>query len=832
MTPMMQQYMEMKKLHPDAILFFRLGDFYEMFFEDALEASRLLQITLTARNKGENQAPMCGIPYHAADSYISKLTKLGKKVAICEQLSDPKLPGIVQRDVIRVITPGTTLDDNILENKKNNFILGLVKSNEDVACYNLAYADITTGEFLATDNLNEKELLAEFIRIAPTEVILEQSVFNNEFITGLRERYCGTFFFAVPVKFDDASLMVMDYLKGTQKQILKHFKEAKSYDVDDYMPLDEATLRNLELTTTMADNKREGSLIWVIDRTTTSMGGRLLRFFVTHPLRNIDNIKKRLDAVACFKNNQAKMFEIIECLKGILDLERLVAKLSLGRSNARDLIGLKNSLLQIPKLKTVLSGLDDVLIQQANGLLNPLFDLVSLIDRAILPDPPLSTSDGNMIADGYDNELDELRKILKQGKSFIKDLQEKEIQRTGINNLKIGYNSVFGYYIEISKAASKNAPAEYIRKQTLVNAERFITPELKEYEEKVLGAEEKIIAIESRIFNEVKDCVVEQVKVIQTTARAVAMVDVLCAFAITAQSNNYCRPDVVEENLIEIKNGRHPVVEKMSISGNFVANDCYLNRSTENVLLITGPNMGGKSTFLRQVALITLMAHIGCFVPADSARIGLTDRIFTRVGASDNLVKGESTFMVEMKEAANILNNATERSLIILDEIGRGTSTYDGVSIAWAMMDYIHNIIKANTLFATHYHELITLADKMEHCANFSVAVRENDNGIVFLYKIVKGGINRSYGIEVAKLAGLPGAIIDKAKQILADLEEGIVEKGIEVELTEKTSYVSEKQMGIFENGAIYNDLKDLDINSLTPIEALNKLEQYKKQLN
>lgn len=834
----MEQYLKVKKEYPDTFVFFRLGDFYEMFFDDAVEASRLLQITLTARNKGENKAPMCGVPYHAANSYIARLTRLGKKVAICEQLSDPNLPGLVQRDVIRVITPGTTFDENVLEQKRSNYVMSVVKRDDVLS---LAYADITTGEFMTADVSNGKDLQAEIERIAPAEMIVSAEFMESDLGKFLKNRNSRIFFSIAKEAINDASFLVMDYLKQTQKSELKHFDRAQTYHVEDFMPLDEATLKNLELLQTLAENKREGSLLWVLDKTVTSMGGRMMRFFVTHPLVNRQEIEKRLTAVESFAKRQDVLMNLTEVLKDILDLERIMGRLSLGHASARDLIGLKNSLRKIPVFQSMLAGIGEgpehatALIGQIENGLDGMEEICGLIEKAIVPDPPLATNEGGMIADGYNAELDELKSISRQGKSFIQGLQKKEIERTGINTLKIGYNSVFGYYIEISKGAAKNAPADYIRKQTLVNAERFITPELKEYEEKVLGAEEKIIALEQRLFNEIRGRILEEVKKIQQTARNIALLDVLCSLAKVALENDFCKPEISVNSIIQIVEGRHPVVEKMSSNGRFVPNDCYLNRGNgANFLLITGPNMGGKSTYLRQIALITLMAHLGSFVPAQKAVIGLTDRIFTRVGASDNLVKGQSTFMVEMKEAANILASATDKSLIILDEIGRGTSTYDGMSIAWSIMEFIHDGIKANTLFATHYHELISLGEKLAHAANYSVAVKEeNEDGIVFLYKIIKGGINRSYGIAVAKLAGLPQEVVGRARQILNDLEEGVMETAINKQLTEN-GRVNENQQLLFneQEQRATRLINEIDINSLTPLEALQKLDQLKKNLS
>jgi len=883
MTPMMEQYRAIKEKQKDAILFFRLGDFYEMFFEDAIEASRLLQITLTARNKGEHKAPMCGIPYHAANNYIGKLTRLGKKVAICEQLSDPNLPGIVKRDIVRIITPGTTLDDNILEQKTNNFLLtftvleyeasdnGAVGGKSAADCFEIAYADVSTGEFKTTKVESAQKLVTEIRRIAPAEVVLSPSLFESYAVSELRKGDSRIFFFKYSGAETVAENILTDYLQSTQKNSLPHLQKKEPYEVGDFMPLDEATIKNLELTETLRENKLEGSLLWVVDRAITAMGGRLLRHYLTRPLVNAVDITARHDAVAELIENRALLENLREKLSAVLDMERLVARLSLNHGNARDLVGLKNTLLVIPEIKALLGDARADLNSSARGALDTLDELVELISRAIVPEPPLAITEGGMIADGYDNELDELKKISREGKSFIQKLQQDEIEKTGIGNLKVRYNRVFGYYIELSKGNAVRAPERYIRKQTLVNAERFITPELKEYEEKVLGAEEKITALEQRLFAEVRGAVVERITRIQKTAKALALIDVICSFAITALENNYCRPVIKNVGGIRISAGRHPVVEKMNFAARFVPNDLTLEPDGQRLLLITGPNMGGKSTFLRQCALIVLMAQIGSFVPAESAEIGLVDRIFTRVGAQDNLVRGQSTFMVEMQETANILANATEKSLVILDEVGRGTSTYDGMSIAWAITEYLHDKIGCNTLFATHYHELIALADKLPHAANYSVAVKEeiinnglvattdgsseskravagSERGIVFLYKILPGGVDRSYGIEVAKLAGLPKEVVAKAYRILVDLEEGVMENGIKKELNDSTKRVPEEQMPLFhkaargESGsperehqairgnAIFEELQQVDINTLTPIEALNKIAELKKK--
>lgn len=830
----MQQYQAVKNQYPDAILFYRLGDFYEMFFDDAIEASKLLQITLTARSKGENKTPMCGVPYHAANNYIAKLTRLGRKVAICEQLSDPNLPGIVQRDVVRVITPGTTLDESILDQKTNNYLLALTV---DEGGFDLAYADISTGEFLVTRATDAVTLRTEIERVSPAEVLIPESHWDNPILVAIRKHFSQIAFFSIQQEQPNVTAedLLTRYLQSTQKTALTHLRAAEKYEAGSSMMLDEATLKNLEILSTLRENKREGSLLWVLDETITSMGGRFLRHALIHPLLDKNVIEGRLNAIGELVQKQKLLSDVRDLLSNVLDLERLSSRLSLGRGNARDLVGLKNSLKVLPQLKVFLHEAQSDLLVQNRDSLDTLGDLVELIEKAIVNEPPLGIHDGGMITGGYSSELDELKSISTEGKNFIQQLQLQEIERTGISTLKIRYNSVFGYYIEVSKGQAKNVPENYIRKQTLVNAERYITPELKEFEEKVLGAEEKIVAIEHRIFLEIREKVEVNIARIQKTAAQIALIDHLSALAYVALQNRYARPKIIDDGGIRIVDGRHPVVEKMSSNGRFIPNDTILNHSGEQLLLITGPNMGGKSTYLRQVALIVLMAQVGSFVPAQSAEICLVDRIFTRVGASDNLVRGQSTFMVEMQETANILESATEKSLVILDEIGRGTSTYDGMSIAWAIMEYLHDKLKAQTLFATHYHELISLADKLEHAANYSVAVKEDaQEGVVFLYKILRGGVDKSYGIEVAKLAGLPAEVIAKARKILIDLEEGVLESGIQHEL--QTTRPTEGQTDMFarEHASIKevaDEVQKIDVNALTPMDALQKLHQLKTKL-
>lgn len=821
MTPMMKQYLDIKKQHEGALLFFRMGDFYELFFDDAIETARLLSLTLTGRGKDENRIPMCGVPHHAAEGYIAKLTKMGKKVAVCDQMSDPKAPGIVEREVTRIVTPGTTLNDSVLERKANNFVLALIPDNG----FGIAHADVTTGEFASTIIASEKDLRAEIERIAPSEIIVPD--LENPIIVRLKTVLPDVFFFAHDFSGTDAAAFLMDYLKATQKTSLNHMKAA-AYDLNNFMPLDEATLKNLELMATLREGKKEGSLLWVLDRTETAMGGRMMRSFMTHPLVQHDKIQMRLNAVEELVKERRVQEDLQECLKFVMDLERLLSRLSMGRGNARDVVALKESLKQVPQVKQLLQNVQSELLSTVRDTIDPLNDLVSLIEQAIVEEPPLNMNDGGIIADGYNMELDELKTISREGKQYMQNLQQEEVEKTGITNLKIRYNKVFGYYLEVSKGQVGKVPQEWIRKQTLVNAERYITPELKEFEEKVLGAGEKIVALEQKIFTDIREKVVMEMERIQRTAKSLALLDVLRSFSTVALENDYCKPVVHDSENIVIEGGRHPVVEQMSFSSRFVPNDTKLEQNNERLHLITGPNMGGKSTYLRQVALTVLMAQIGSFVPADRAEIGLVDRIFTRVGASDNLVRGQSTFMVEMQETSHILEHATARSLIILDEIGRGTSTYDGMSIAWAITEYLHDTIRAKTLFATHYHELIALTDKLSHAVNYSVAVKENEEeGVVFLYKVVRGGVDKSYGIEVAKLAGLPQETVSRAQQILRDLEEGILEPGIQKELAARPA---QDQPVLFEreHNPLKEELDKLDTENMTPMEALKKLHEIK----
>lgn len=896
-TPMMAQYLKIKSEHPDCFLFFRLGDFYEMFGDDAVQAAAILDITLTARGKGEDKIPMCGMPYHSAQGYITKLTTHGHKVAICEQVSDPTQPGIVQREVVRVVTPGTTLDENALNQKANHFVASIVADSKEQ--FSLALSDLTTGEFYVAHLLTTQDLKSEITRLQPTELIVSPQEIDKYKI--LLQEFPTLHIFPHETLFPPSEILakhfqtnkaaietlvpqpinpeapanLIDYLSQTQKTDLSHINSIRTYSLQDFMPLDEATLRNLELFETIRDYKREGSLFNVIDSTITSMGGRLLKKWLLQPLTNLDPIQSRLTAVEQLTRSLSIREDLRLSLKPVRDIERLLARLSLNSGNARDLISLRDSLAALPEIKSTVDKLlttvahqfapatdkaqstpavsqTNLLLEQLRNSLDLCTDIHQLLANSLLDEPPTTIREGNMISHGHNSELDELREISSQGKGFIQKLQQQEIARTGITSLKVKYNKVFGYYLEVSKSNLASVPEDYIRKQTLVNAERFITPELKEYEEKVLGAEDKIKALEYKIFQEIRSAIISQLSRLQSTANVIAQIDCLSSLAHTAVQNRYTKPEVHSGNELFIKEGRHPVVETMTTASatSFIPNDTHLNDENQ-LALITGPNMGGKSTYLRQVALITLLAHTGSFVPASQARIPLTDRIFTRVGAADNLVRGQSTFMVEMQETANILHNATPRSLVILDEIGRGTSTYDGVSIAWAITEFLHNNLKSKTLFATHYHELIELAQNLPHAHNLSIAVHESaEKGVVFLYKILKGGVDKSYGIEVAKLAGLPQPVINKSQKILQRLESAHLESkqtsifsapstpptssSAAVDATSTTpptepSPQSRKHQSIEKT---YNHLKDLDINTLTPLQALQKLHELKQQID
>lgn len=840
LTPMMAQYKSIKAKYPDCILMYRLGDFYEMFFEDAKTASIILQITLTARGKGASgTVPMCGIPYHALEQYLPKLTKAGKKVAICDQITAPDGKGIVERDVIRVITPGTTLSDNVLDSKSNNYVCAVAFINNN---FGLAIADVTTGDFTVSEFNNKNDFLSEIYKSSPAECIGDANLLNSLMLKDIFSfpyAYTKNAYTELTNHFEVKTLdifeledkkvaiesagILLEYLKETQKTNVKHIKKIQHKNSSEFMHLDESCIRNLELFFANRGQSREGSLVWAIDKTITPMGGRRLKNWLLNPLIDAEKINSRLSIVDAFYKDSTLQRNVKEQLTQIYDIERLLSRVSLGTGNARDLLALRESFKKIPAIKTLLSL---SIFDDLKTNLHTLEELVELLDNAISDQPPLVVRDGGMIKLGYNSELDELLNISKEGKGFITQLQEREIKRSGISSLKVRYNKVFGYYIEISNSNLSSVPEDYIRKQTLVNAERYITPELKEYEEKVLNAEDKIKELEYKLFYELVIKTLNHIKEIQSTAYAISLIDVYCSFAYLATAQNYVKPEINNSNDACILDGRHPVIESISRQMSFVPNDFEMNNHN-NFILITGPNMGGKSTYLRQTALIFLLAQIGSFVPAKSAKIGVVDRIFTRVGASDNLVKGDSTFMVEMQEAANILHNATNKSLIILDEIGRGTSTYDGVSIAWSIMEYIHDRLSARTIFATHYHELIELADKLPCASNMSVAVKENaEEGVVFLYKIMAGGVDKSYGIEVGKLAGLPIEVVSRARGVLKELESKHIGK----------ASINQDQLQFFDDTesrkhkAIIDELKNVDIDNLTPMQAFEKLNEIKKK--
>lgn len=805
-SPMMQHYLETKEQYKDCILFYRLGDFYEMFFEDALTASRELEITLTGKDCGQaERAPMCGVPFHAAEMYIARLISKGYKVAICEQLEDPKnAKGIVKRDVIRVVTPGTVIESNLLEEKKNNYIMSIFKKG---IYFGVAVCDISTGEFYATsinESNNFERLLDEMSRFAPSEIVVnsllylanaeidkikerfnlyvsqvEDEVFSED-IENIKNNYEVITDYGEKIEDLHNNLFMVSavngllaYLNQTQKIKLEHINKIQVYSTNRYMALDISARRNLEITEKMRDKAKKGTLLWVLDKTSTSMGGRMLRRWLNDPLIDKYEITGRLDAVEELKNSIMLRGDIIENLKKVYDIERLIGKISYGNANARDMISLKSSVKELPEIKRILSTTNSNMLKKLYKDLDELKDVYELIQSAIIEEPPISVKEGGMIKKGYNSEVDELKCATTDGKKWLMQLEVDEKEKTGIKNLKVGFNKVFGYFIEVTKSNLNQVPDRFIRKQTLTNAERFITEELKELEDKILGSQEKLIDLEYNLFLEIRCKLACEIARIQKTANVISTLDVLTSFATVAEDLNYVKPEITEDGIIDIKGGRHPVIEKMLPSGAFVDNDTYLDKAHDRLSIITGPNMAGKSTYMRQVALITLMAQVGSFVPAASASIGIVDKIFTRVGASDDLSMGQSTFMVEMMEVANILKEATSNSLVILDEIGRGTSTYDGLSIAWAVASYIADKEKcgAKTLFATHYHELTQLEDKEEGIKNYSIAVKEKGEDIIFLRKIVEGGTDESYGIHVAKLAGVPAPVVKKANEILKSLE-------------------------------------------------------------
>ena len=875
LTPMMKQYMQTKEEYKDCILFYRLGDFYEMFFDDALTASKELEITLTGKNCGlEERAPMCGIPYHAVDSYLNRLVSKGYKVAICEQVEDPKTAkGIVKREVIRVVTPGTNLDTQGLDETKNNYIMCIVYMADR---YGLSIADVTTGEYLVTELDSQTKLMDELYKFMPSEIVCNEAFYMSGMdLDDLKNRLHMAIYSLEAWYFDDAlcretlqehfkvaslegiglsdcecgmiaSGALLKYLEETQKNSLSHMSRLTRYATGNYMVLDSATRRNLELVETLREKQKRGSLLWVLDKTKTAMGARTLRKYVEQPLIDKASIVKRLDAVAELKDNAICREEIREYLNPVYDLERLVGKITYQSANPRDLIAFQSSLSMLPSVKYILKDMESDLLREIYEELDPLEELCDLVGRAIQEEPPLAMKEGGIIKDGYNEEVDRLRKAKSEGKNWLADLETREREKTGIKNLRIRYNKVFGYYLEVTNSFKELVPDYYTRKQTLANAERYIIPELKELEDTILGAEDKLCALEYELYCEVRNTIAAELTRIQRTAKAVAKLDVIASLALVAERNNYVRPKINEKGVIDIRDGRHPVVEKMIPNDMFIANDTYLDDKKQRISIITGPNMAGKSTYMRQAALIVLMAQLGSFVPASSANIGLVDRIFTRVGASDDLASGQSTFMVEMNEVANILRNATNKSLLILDEIGRGTSTFDGLSIAWAVVEYISNskLLGAKTLFATHYHELTELEGKISNVNNYCIAVKEKGDDIVFLRKIVKGGADKSYGIQVAKLAGVPDPVINRAKEIVEELVTADITgkvKDIAVQGSETKKKTQKKldevdltQFSLFDtvkDDDVLNELKELDISHMTPMDAMNKLYQLQNKL-
>ena len=875
LSPMMAQYMETKKQYSDCILFYRLGDFYEMFFDDALTASRELEITLTGKECGlEERAPMCGVPYHAVDSYLSRLVQKGYKVAIAEQMEDPKLAkGLVKREVIRVVTPGTITSAQALDETKNNYLMGIVYLADKMG---ISVADITTGDFLVTEVSTDRALFDEINKFSPAEVICNDAFsMSGISLEDLKDRYHFTVSALDSHFFQDDSCRkvlrehfkvgsleglglgdydcgviaagaVLQYLYETQKSTLDHLTTIVPYATGNYMVLDSSTRRNLELLETMREKQKRGSLLWVLDKTRTAMGARLLRTWIEQPLISREDILKRQNAIEELNLNYISREELGEYLNPVYDLERLIGRISYKTANPRDLLAFRNSIAMVPHIKRLLGEFTSDALKELEQELDPLEDLEDLITRAIVEEPPITVREGGMIRDGYNEEADRLRHAKTEGKTWLAELEARERESTGIKNLKVKYNKVFGYYFEVTNSFKDLVPEYFIRKQTLTNAERYTTDELKNLEDVILGAEDKLFSLEYDLFCGVRDAIAAEVVRIQKTARAVAAVDVFVSLSVVATRSNYVKPQINEKGTIQIKGGRHPVVEKMMRDDMFVANDTILDNSRNRISIITGPNMAGKSTYMRQTALIVLMAQIGSFVPADQANIGICDRIFTRVGASDDLASGQSTFMVEMTEVANILRNATRNSLLILDEIGRGTSTFDGLSIAWAVVEHISNtrLLGAKTLFATHYHELTELEGLMSGVTNYCIAVKEQGDDIVFLRKIVKGGADKSYGIQVAKLAGVPDSVISRAKEL--------VEQLVDSDLTARTREIAEgnapaghkpvpkpddvemSQLTLFDTvreDDIIEELKNLELGNMTPIDALNTLYRMQTKL-
>ena len=868
MSPMMQEYCKTKEEYKDCILFYRLGDFYEMFFDDALLVSKELELTLTGKDCGlEERAPMCGIPFHAADTYINRLIERGHKVAICEQVEDPKkAKGLVKRAVIRVVTPGTTLDATSLDESKNNYLMSIVSIADRFGC---AIADITTGDCFLTEVPNSQKLVDEINKFSPAEIICNDSFFMSGVDTDdLKERLGICIFSLDAWYFDDDTcrkelrehfhvtnlegLGISDYdsgiiaagalflyLKETQKTALSQMTTIRPYTAERYMLIDSSSRRNLELVETLREKQKRGSLLWVLDKTKTAMGARTLRSFVEQPLIDAEEINRRLEALEELNEKPMLRDEIREYLNPVYDLERLVSRISFKSANPRDMVAFASSLEMIPYIKQVLKDFQAPILKEIYKDMDSLEDITDLIKHAIVDEPPLAQKDGGIIREGFNEDVDKFRSARTDGKKWLTELETKERERTGIKSLKIKYNRVFGYALEVTNTFKELVPENYIRKQTLANAERYITEELKNLENMILGAEDKLYALEYELFSNVRDKVGQEVIRIQRTAKAIAGLDVFASLALVAERNHYVRPKVNEGGIIDIKGGRHPVVEQMIDNDMFIANDTYLDNTKKRISIITGPNMAGKSTYMRQTALIVLMAQIGSFVPADKAVVGIVDRIFTRVGASDDLASGQSTFMVEMTEVANILRNATAKSLLILDEIGRGTSTFDGLAIAWAVIEHISNtkLCGAKTLFATHYHELTELEGKLSGVTNYCIAVKEKGDDIVFLRKIVKGGADKSYGIQVAKLAGVPDSVINRAKELVEELSDADITAAVKDLASPKKKPKVEMdmaQMSLFDtvqDNDIIEELKGIDIGNLTPMEALNTLYNLQNKI-
>ena len=873
-TPMMRQYLETKKEYSDCILFYRLGDFYEMFFEDAEVVSRELELTLTGKSCGlEERAPMCGVPYHAVDSYLTRLVSRGYKVAVCEQVEDPKLAkGLVKREVVRIVTPGTNLDTCALDESKNNYIMSIVYVDSR---YGISAADVTTGDYFVTEVDSERKLLDEISKYMPSEVICNEAFLVSGLdLEELRHRLGMAIYPLDAWYFDDqmacqtltdhfhvastdglgledydcgviAAGSLLKYLQELQKTSLEHMTKLEPYSTSRYMVIDSSTRRNLELVETLREKQKRGTLLWVLDKTKTAMGARMLRSYVEQPLIDRMQIEQRLDAVAELKKNMICREELREYLNPVYDLERLISRVVYQTANPRDLIALKTSLKMLPPIRAMMEDFSSELLIRMREELDLLEDIWQLIEASIEEDPPISVREGGMIRSGFDEQVDRLRSARTEGKSWLARIEEEEREKTGIKNLRIKFNKVFGYYLEVTNSYRDMVPDYYIRKQTLTNAERYITPDLKELEETILGAEDKLVALEYDLFCRIRSQIASQVERIQKTAKAIANIDVFASLALVAEHNGYVRPKINEKGVLKIKNGRHPVVEKMMDNDMFIANDTYLDNKNNRISIITGPNMAGKSTYMRQNALIVLMAQVGSFVPAESANVGIVDRIFTRVGASDDLASGQSTFMVEMNEVANILRNATGSSLLILDEIGRGTSTIDGLSIAWAVVEYISNpkILGAKTLFATHYHELTELEGKLDNVHNYCIAVKEKGDDIVFLRKIVPGGADRSYGIQVAKLAGVPDEVIGRAKAICEELENANMSNiarnlDVQTQLPKKAQKQPDEvdlaQISLFDtvrDDDIISELKDMDLTNMTPFEAMNRLYELQNKV-